>query len=130
MNKKGLNKQYKIRVSSRNKCRILRKCNSRTGFPEDRLLGHVEKRFLKRYNHLFAQFKCTISLRLPSSFLIYILCTGGAYYVTYRFRFISNKSWDGGGRGGGLSLNRPIVRRGEFTRGWVILLNSPVWWIK
>jgi hypothetical protein len=28
------------------------------------------------------------------------LCTGGAYYVTYSFRFISNKSWDGGeGRG-------------------------------
>ena len=58
------------------------------------------------------------------------LCTGGAYYVTYRFRFISNKSWDGGGRGGSLSLNRPIVRRGELRRGWVILLNSPVWWIK
>jgi hypothetical protein len=29
-----------------------------------------------------------------------------------------------GGRGGGLSLNRHIVRRGELTRGWVILLNS------
>jgi hypothetical protein len=28
----------------------------------------------------------------------------------------------GGGRGGGLSLNRPIVRRGELTRVWVILL--------
>jgi hypothetical protein len=28
------------------------------------------------------------------------LCTGGAYYVTYSFRFISNKSWAGGeGRG-------------------------------
>ncbi len=25
------------------------------------------------------------------------LCTGGAYYVTYSFRFISNKPWDGGG---------------------------------
>ncbi len=24
------------------------------------------------------------------------LCTGGAYYVTYSFRFISNKPWDGG----------------------------------
>ncbi len=30
-----------------------------------------------------------------------------------------------GGRGGGLSLNRPIVRRGEGTRGWLILLNPP-----
>ncbi len=39
------------------------------------------------------------------------LCTGGAYYVTYSFRFISNKSWDGG-RGGGVSLNRPIVGGG------------------
>jgi hypothetical protein len=29
-----------------------------------------------------------------------LLCTGGAYYVTYSFRFISNKPWDGGeGRG-------------------------------
>ncbi len=26
-----------------------------------------------------------------------IFCTGGAYHVTYIFRFISNKSWDGGG---------------------------------
>jgi hypothetical protein len=26
---------------------------------------------------------------------------------------------------GGLSLNRPIVRRGELTRGCVILLNPP-----
>jgi hypothetical protein len=56
---------------------------------------------------------------------IYCLCTGGAYYVTYIFRFISNKSWDGG-EGGGLSLNRPIVRRGEVTRGWLILLNQPL----
>ena len=31
----------------------------------------------------------------------------------------------GGGRGEGLSLNRPLVRRGELTRGWVILLNPP-----
>jgi len=30
-----------------------------------------------------------------------------------------------GGRGGGLSLNRPIVRRGGVTRGWLILLNPP-----
>ncbi len=30
-----------------------------------------------------------------------LLCTGGTYYVTYIFCFISNKSWDGGeGRGG------------------------------
>ncbi len=55
----------------------------------------------------------------------FYLCTGGAYYVTYIFRFISNKSWDGGGRGGGLSLNRPIVRRGEVTRGRLILLSPP-----
>jgi hypothetical protein len=25
------------------------------------------------------------------------LCTGGAYYVTYIFRFISNKFWNWGG---------------------------------
>jgi len=31
------------------------------------------------------------------------LCTGGAYYVTYIFRFISNKSWDGGGGEGGFT---------------------------
>jgi hypothetical protein len=31
---------------------------------------------------------------------IKFLCTGGAYYVTYSFRFISNKSWEKGeGRG-------------------------------
>ncbi len=35
-----------------------------------------------------------------------ILCTGGAYYVTYNFRFISNKSWEGGA-----FTYRPIVRR-------------------
>jgi hypothetical protein len=29
------------------------------------------------------------------------------------------------GRGGGVSLNRPIVRGGEGTRGWLILLNPP-----
>ncbi len=40
------------------------------------------------------------------------------YYVTYIFRFISNKSWDGGGRGGGVSLNRPIVGGGGgYKRG-------------
>ncbi len=32
------------------------------------------------------------------------LCTGGAYYVTYSFRFISNKSWDGGGGEGEFHL--------------------------
>jgi hypothetical protein len=46
----GLNKQNMIRISRRHKCRILQKCNSRKGFPEDRLLGHAEKRFLKRCN--------------------------------------------------------------------------------
>jgi hypothetical protein len=55
-----------------------------------------------------------------------ILCTAGAYYVTYSFRFISNKSWEKGeGRGGGVSLNRPIVGGGEGTRGWLFLLNPP-----
>jgi hypothetical protein len=32
-----------------------------------------------------------------------------------------NKRGGSGGKG---------VRRGELRRGWVILLNSPVWWIK
>jgi hypothetical protein len=34
----------------------------------------------------------------------YMLCTGGAYYVTYIFRFISNKFWNWGGGEGGLHL--------------------------
>jgi hypothetical protein len=42
-----------------------------------------------------------ISLVVKKSNLVFsYLCTGGAYYVTYSFRFISDKSWDGGeGRG-------------------------------
>jgi hypothetical protein len=44
------------------------------------------------------------------------LCTGGTYYVTYSFRFISNKSWDGG-EGRGVSLNRPIVGGGRVQEG-------------
>jgi hypothetical protein len=41
-----------------------------------------------------------LQCQLASCLFSFFLCTGGAYYVTYSFRFISNKSWDGGeGRG-------------------------------
>jgi hypothetical protein len=58
---------------------------------------------------LFHPYFQALSATLSASIILYytkylsrqnVLCTGGAYYVTYRFRFISNKSWDGGeGRG-------------------------------
>ncbi len=59
---------------------------------------------------------------------LYFLCIGGAYYVTYIFRFISNKFWNwGGGEGRGVSLNRPIVRGGGVDRiGGLIYLIKPV----
>ena len=64
--------------------------------------------------------------KLPSLFSISgnpILCTGGAYYVTYIFRFISNKFWNWGGGG---SLNRPIVSwGGGGRRGWLTYLITP-----